>query len=161
MNLEDVMFNSMSNAQMILNQTQTIGALALFRRAFAKGKMDRLLAFLINKNNHLLSIEQISKGKEFYARNYCGLKTVPIKMIRGSEGRSEDFDRSFNPIKKHNMYRWMGVATLRLKGRALPAVDLVQIGELFFVMDGHHRISVAWALGEKFIDANVTVWKLK
>lgn len=153
------MLNSMSNAQMVLNQTQTKGALALFRRAFAKGKRDRLLAALIKKRNHLFSIEQISKSKEIYAQNGCGLKTVPIKMIQGSEGRSKDFDRSFNPITKHNMHRWMGVATQRLKGRTLPAVDLVQIGEFFFVMDGHHRISVARALGEKFIDANVTLWK--
>jgi hypothetical protein len=155
------MLNSMSTAQMVLNQTQTKGALFLFRRAFAKGKKDRLLAALTNKKNHLLSIEHISNGKEIYPRNGSGLQTVPIKMIQGSEGRSEDFDRSFNPIKTHNMHRWMGVATQRLKGSALPAVDLVQIGELFFVMDGHHRISVARALGEKFIDANVTLWKLK
>jgi hypothetical protein len=155
------MFNTMSQAQMVLNQTQTKGALALFRQAFARGKMVQLLGLILNKQNHLLSIDQITNGEDVYARHHAGIKTVPIKMIRGSEGRSEDFDRSFNPIKKHNMYRWMGVATLRLKGRTLPAVDLVQIGELFFVIDGHHRISVAWALGEKFIDANVTVWKMK
>lgn len=155
------MLNSMSNAQMVLNQTQIKGALVLFRRVFAKGKKERLLAALLNRKNQLLSIEQISNGKEIYPLNSSGLQTVPIKMIQGSEGRSEDFDRSFNPIKKHNMHRWMGVATQRLKGRALPAVDLVQIGEFFFVTDGHHRISVARALGEKFIDANVTLWKLK
>ncbi len=153
------MLNSISNAQMVLTQTQTKGALALFRRAFAKGKMARLLGFLINKNTHLLSIEQITKGEEVYARNYSGLKTVSIKMIRGSEGRSVDFDRSFNPIRKHDMHRWMGVATMRLNGRSLPAVDLVQIGNFFFVVDGHHRISVAKALGEKFIEANVTRWE--
>ena len=153
------MLNTISNAQMVLNQTQTKGALALFRRAFAKGKMSRLLGFLLKKNNHLLSIEQISRGKEIYARHYCGLKTVPIKMIRGSEGRSEDFDRFFNPIKKHNMHRWIGVASMRLKGRALPVVDLIQVGEFFFVIDGHHRISVAAALGEEFIEANVTRWE--
>lgn len=161
MNLEEVMLNTISNAQMVLNQTQTKGALVLFRRAFAKGKMSRLLAAILNKKNYLLSIEQITKGEEIYARNYTGLKTIPIHMIQGSEGRSEDFDRSFHPIKWHNMHRWMGVAAMRLTGRALPAVDLAQIGEVYVVIDGHHRISVAQALGEEFIEANVTRWVYK
>jgi hypothetical protein len=154
-----VMFNTMSQAQMVLNQTQTKGALALFRQAFAKGKMVQILGFIINKQNHLHSIDQIIKGEDIYTRHHVGLKTVPIKMIRGSEGRSEDFDRFFNPIKKHNMHRWIGVASMRLKGRPLPAVDLVQVGKFFFVIDGHHRISVAAALGEEFIEANVTRWE--
>jgi hypothetical protein len=152
------MFNTMSQAQMVLNQTQTKGALALYRQAFAKGKLVQLLGLILNKQNHLLSIDQITKGEDVYARHHVGIKTVPIKMIQGSEGRSVDFDRFFNPIKKHNMHRWIGVATMRLKGRALPAVDLVQVGEVFFVIDGHHRISVAKALGEEFIEANVTRW---
>jgi hypothetical protein len=56
-----------------------------------------------------------------------------------------------------SIHRWTGVAIMRLKGRALPAVDLVQVGKVFFVIDGHHRISVAKALGEEFIEANVLV----
>jgi hypothetical protein len=153
------MLNMISNVQMVMGQSQTKVGLALFRGAYAKGKKARLFAAIVNKGNQLLSLEQITKGKAIHPRCCSGLITVPIHMIQGSESRSEDFDRWFNPLKKHDMHRWMGVAMMRLKGRALPAVDLIQIGELFVVIDGHHRISVASALGEIFIDANVTRWQ--
>jgi hypothetical protein len=153
------MFNTISQIQMVMGQSQTKVGLALFRGAYAKGKKARLLAAVVNKRNQLLSIEQITKGKAIHPQCCSGQLAVPINLIQGSEGRSEDFDRSFNPLKKHNMHRWMGVAMMRLKGRALPAVDLIQIGDIFIVIDGHHRISVARALGEKFIDANVTRWQ--
>ena len=51
--------------------------------------------------------------------------------------------------------RWVSIATLRLSDRGLPAVILLQVGEEYFVRDGHHRISVARALGEAFIEAHV------
>ena len=149
----------MSDMQWVINHSQTNRSLTLFKKAFAKGQKARLLAALLNKRNKLLSIEQITMGKAIYTRCCSGLQTVPINMIQGSEARSEDFDRSFNPLKEYNMHRWMGVATIRLKGRALPVVDLIQIGELFIVIDGHHRVSVARALGEEFIEANVTRWQ--
>lgn len=155
------MFNVMTQAQRTMTQTHTKGELALFTRAFSKGKKARRQAAFLKKNNHLLSIEQISNGREFLSQLHCRLMTVPINLIQGSEERSEDFDRAFNPIKKHNMHRWMGIASERLKGRNLPPVDLIQIGDVFVVRDGHHRISVAKALGEDFIEANVTAWKLK
>jgi len=153
------MLNSISAMQWAINHAQTNRSLTLFKRAFAKGKKARLLAALLNKRNQLLSIEQITLGKAIYTRCCGGLKTVPINMIQGSEARSEDFDRSFNPLKEYNMHRWMGIAMMRLKGNPLPAVNLIQIGNLYMVFDGHHRISVARALGEEFIEANVTRWK--
>jgi hypothetical protein len=151
----------MSQTQRTMIQTHTRGDLALFNQAFAKGRKARRLAALSRKINHLLSIEDITNRKEITAQVYRGSMPVPISMIQGSEERSEDFDRAFNPIKKHNMYRWMGIARERLSGRLLPAVDLIQIGDLFIVKDGHHRISVARALGEDFIDANVSIWRTK
>jgi len=154
------MFNNLSQAQQVMTQSQTKRELVLYRTAYAKGKKGKFLAALFDVNNQLLSIEEIIEGKDVHSRCYCGLKTVPINMIKGSESRSEDFDKAFNPLKKHEMHRWMRVAEMRLRGRALPAVELIQIGERYIVIDGHHRISVARALGEKFIEANVTRWQL-
>lgn len=155
------MLNTISHAERALNQAYTRGDLTLFNSAYAKGKKARRISTLTRKNNNLLTIEEITKGKELSSQAYRGLMPVPIWMIQGSEDRCEDFDRAFNPIKKHNMHRWMGVAAERLRGRLLPAVDLIQIDETYIVRDGHHRISVARALGEDFIDAHVTLWKLK
>jgi len=85
---------------------------------------------------------------------------VPICQIRGSENRAGDFDRDFNPLRDHNQGRWQRVAEARQLGKALPPVDLVQVEELYFVRDGHHRISVAQALGQQEIEAKVVVWRV-
>jgi hypothetical protein len=51
----------------------------------------------------------------------------------------------------------LNIAKLRLEGRPLPPVELIQVGDSYFVRDGHHRISVARAFGQTAIDAQVTV----
>jgi hypothetical protein len=155
------MFELINEAQSTRYRTYGQGDQTLFAHAFARGKKARRIAALLNRNNRLLSIEQIIDGKEIQTQSYRGLMPVPIRMIQGSEERSEDFDRAFNPTKKHNMHRWMAIALERLRGRSLPAVELIQIGDLYVVKDGHHRVSVARAMGEEFIDAHVTLWMLK
>jgi hypothetical protein len=89
----------------------------------------------------------------------AGVRIVPISQIRGSESRSSDFDRDFNPLQDHNKRRWMSVADARQRGKSLPPVKLVQIGDAYFVRDGHHRISVARAFGQRSIKARVLVWE--
>jgi hypothetical protein len=153
------MLNNLSQVQRVMNQSQIKRELVLFRTAYAKGRKGKLLAALFDENNQLLTIDEITKGKGIHSRCYCGLKTVPINMIKGSESRSDDFDRDFNPVKKHEMHRWMRVAEIRLRGRSLPAVELIQIEDQYVVVDGHHRISVAKALGESYIEADVTRWR--
>ena len=93
-----------------------------------------------------------------HARRYAGIRTVPVSQIRGSEGRSNDFDRDFNPLQDHTKGRWLSIAAAREQGKTLPPVKLVQVGDVYFVLDGHHRISVARALGQRDIDAEVVVW---
>jgi hypothetical protein len=90
--------------------------------------------------------------------NNAGTQTVPIRHIRGSGGRCNDFDTAFRPLQSHNEERWLNVAVARQMGVALPPVSLIQVGDVYFVRDGHHRISVAQARGQKEVDAVVTVW---
>jgi hypothetical protein len=86
---------------------------------------------------------------------------VPIAQIGGSEGRASDFDRDFNPIKGHTRQRWLGIAAAREQGKVLPPVSLIRVGDLYFVKDGHHRISVARAFGQEAIEAKVIVWQVE
>jgi hypothetical protein len=88
------------------------------------------------------------------------VQTVAIGQIRGSEGRCEDFDSSFQPLKEHAEERWVSVARAQLRGLSLPPIELIQLGDVYFVRDGHHRISVAAALGQQEIDAVVTIWQV-
>jgi hypothetical protein len=81
--------------------------------------------------------------------------SVPIDCIRGSEGRTEDFDDTFHPLHDRMRSRWLNVASMRLAGEGLPSVELIHSCGRYFVRDGHHRISVAKALGEAYIDAEV------
>ena len=85
---------------------------------------------------------------------------MALGQIRGSEGRCQDFDVAFHPLKQHAEERWVSVARAQLRGLGLPPIELIQVGEVYFVRDGHHRISVAAALGQQEIDAVVTVWQL-
>jgi hypothetical protein len=87
-----------------------------------------------------------------------GVQPVAIKKIRGSECKALDFDADFRPLTNHYRMRWLRVAAARLAREPLPPVTLIQVGEVFFVRDGHHRLSVARALGQRHIDARVLVW---
>lgn len=123
----------------------------LFDHAYARGKRSEWMAKLTRKANELQSLSHRSEA----ARRTVGTVVVPLSKIVGSEGRSEDFDAAFNPLKKHNRERWIGVAAARWTGVVLPAVELVQVGDEYYVRDGHHRISVAKALGQLEIDARL------
>jgi hypothetical protein len=90
-----------------------------------------------------------------------GARTVPIDQIRGSQGRSRDFDPDFNPIQDHTKLRWLSIARARQNGTSLPPVKLAQVEDIYFVQDGHHRISVARAMGQQDIEAEVTIWQLR
>jgi uncharacterized ParB-like nuclease family protein len=109
----------------------------------------------------LLDLKEIEASCNIADRSPAGLRTVPVKQIRGSEGRVSDFDRDFNPLQDRTQERWLGIATARRRGKDLPPVHLVQVDDLYFVLDGHHRISVAQALGQKYMEAQVTIWQVE
>ncbi|HBY99339.1 MAG TPA: hypothetical protein DEP84_36280 [Chloroflexi bacterium] len=92
-------------------------------------------------------------------RYRAGAQTIAINRIAGSEGRSLDFDLAFRPLHNHSRERWLGIAMAYQQGAALPPADLVQVGDVYFVRDGHHRISGARALSQRYIEAVVTVWQ--
>ncbi len=70
--------------------------------------------------------------------------------------RSRDFDRRFRPTSGRSRSRWEQIAAAARRGESFPPIDLLKVGELYFVRDGHHRVSVARALGRTDIDAYVT-----
>jgi hypothetical protein len=85
-----------------------------------------------------------------------GLQVVPLDMIVGTVDRAVDFDRGFRPTSARLRSRWERIAAAQRRGEALPPISLFQIGDLYFVRDGHHRVSVAKSLGRDDIDAYVT-----
>jgi hypothetical protein len=92
-------------------------------------------------------------------RHYAGTQAVPIRQICGSENRTADFDADFRPLSDRTASRWQSIAKAWLRGVPLPPVELILVGDSYYVRDGHHRISVArtW---DRLIDAVVMVWKV-
>lgn len=133
---------------------------SLYSQARGRAWRRQIWSSLTGKSRQLLSLAEVGASCAVQARRHAGIRTVPIGKIRGSEGRCNDFDRDFNPLQTHTAGRWQSVAKARREGKGLPAVDLVQVGEVYFVQDGHHRISVAQALGQRDIDAKVIVWQV-
>jgi hypothetical protein len=132
-----------------------------FNQSNLRGRIGRIMAFLSGRSNQLLDVETISQGKCMRSSHFKGMQTVKISEIKGSENSAQDFDHNFNPLKTHNIERWISIARAWQNGISLPAVDLIKIGNVYIVRDGHHRISVARHMGCDAVDAHVTEWVLE
>jgi hypothetical protein len=147
-------FHSRSDAARRAGQV----ARQLYQRAYTRGWLGKLWTALAGRSRYLINLAEV-EGNDIVGNRYsAGMQEVPICQIRGSQGRCHDFDRNFYPLKDHLKSRWLGVAMARQLGLALPPVELVQVGDTYFVRDGHHRISVAKAMGQLEINAEVRVW---
>jgi hypothetical protein len=104
----------------------------------------------------ILPYEEVVEALGFVSERSLGLKVVPLQSIVGTIDRARDFDHRFRPTSRRVRSRWENIAAAMRRGEALPPVDLLKVGELYFVRDGHHRVSVAAALGRTDIDAYVT-----
>lgn len=105
----------------------------------------------------LLLLAHATAGRTVSGQRDAGLQQVAIRHIDGSEseGRCADFDGRFRPLNPKLEARWLSVAMAWHRGIELPPVSLIQVGNRYFVRDGHHRISVAAAVGQEFIPAFV------
>jgi|SRR5215216_501283 len=104
----------------------------------------------------LLCFDDLRKIPGAVGRIYRGTMTVPLAQIGGSVGRCSEFDGEFMPAKASVKERWKGIDRAFHRAEVLPPVDLYKVGSFYFVLDGHHRLSVAAYHGVKWIDANVT-----
>jgi hypothetical protein len=135
-------------------------AAVLYEEARHPGWLQRLWTRLRRQPQRLLHLACIEAACHILGRHYLGIQAVPIAAIRGTESREPDFDGTFHPRAAHTRDRWLRIAVAQQTGEALPPVQLIQVGDIYFVRDGHHRISVAAALGQITVDAEVTVWHL-
>ena len=130
----------------------------LYDEALARGQWGLLWAFLTGLSRALLSLEKVLQSATVQTVISAKTRVVAIAQIDGSENRFADFDRNFNPLHDHTRDRWLSIARAWQRGRYLPPVKLIQVGDHYFVRDGHHRISVARALGWDVVEATVEVW---
>lgn len=130
-----------------------------FLRARRRAAFGRLSARLRGEPDDIgviLPYEEVVAALGFVSERSLGLQVVALDAIVGTIDRGRDFDRRFRPTSRRVRSRWEAIAAVMRRGESLPPVDLVKVGEIYFVRDGHHRVSVASALGLDDIDAYVT-----
>ncbi|MDX6673654.1 MAG: hypothetical protein QOH11_1072 [Solirubrobacteraceae bacterium] len=104
----------------------------------------------------ILPLEEVLAALGRTGERHLGLRVVELDSIVGTVDRTKEFDRRFRPMSGRLRARWERMAEAQRRGESMPPVSLYRVGELHFVRDGHHRVSVARALGRETIDAYVT-----
>ncbi len=123
--------------------------------ARSRATFRKLLDLLSGHSRELLSFEEVQSKLHLGGCIYQGIKTVPLAKVVGSVNRYLDFDRRFLPTSSNTAERWKRINTAWYKEVSLPPVVLYKVGELYFVVDGNHRVSVARSHNQEFIDAEV------
>ena len=117
-----------------------------FTRARRRARLRAVVARIRREHtsNRLLSFDDVRRGR-LVADNrlYRGTRVVEVEEIVGSVGRWRDFDRSFLPARTSMAERWKRIDRAFQRGEDSPPVELYEVGEAYFVVDGHHRVSVA------------------
>jgi hypothetical protein len=126
-----------------------------FNKARSKATISQLLSALTPERQRLLSLENVKNLLKPHTESYKGMQTVPINKIVGSEGRYKDFTSAFLPKRDFSRGRWESVDRAHLTDVILPPIKLYEIGGVYFVRDGNHRVSVARMQGREMIDAEV------
>jgi nucleotide-binding universal stress UspA family protein len=132
-------------------------ALHDFQTAHLRAKLQGVLARVTGKSNELLSYEEIASKLKLQGRSDKGLQTIPLDAVVGSVGRYSDFTRTFLPRRARDQQRWAGVkaATLDPLGAGWQPIEVYKVSEVYFVLDGNHRVSIAKQEGWKTIQAHV------
>jgi len=126
-----------------------------FRRARLRSFLHRLRAALSRQPAQLLAFDEVREKLHLGGPVFRGVEAVPVNRIVGSVDRYRDFDRLFLPTQSHTAERWRKISRARYEDVSLPPVQLFKVGEVYFVVDGNHRVSVARESGQEFVDAEV------
>jgi len=126
-----------------------------YNRARFRAFLNKVWAVVSGQPTNLLSYDEIKEKLRIGGPIYRGLHTVRIDQIAGSLNRYHQFDRAFLPVQDETAERWQRVDRAFYEDIGLPPVVLYKVGQVYFVVDGHHRVSVARQQGQVFIEAEV------
>jgi hypothetical protein len=106
--------------------------------------------------NVILPYDEVIAALGFRGEQFLGLRTIRLDAVVGTVDSRRDFDRRFRPTTGRVRERWERLALAQRRGESIPPIDVYQVGDLYFVQDGHHRVSIAMATRQRTIDAYVT-----
>ena len=125
------------------------------RRQFL-ARLARRLRFRRGCSDRIMPLDEVTGPLGWRGERRLGLQTIPLDTIVGTVDSRQAFDRHFRPTTNQVRPRWERLALAQRRGESIPPIEVYRVGGLHFVNDGHHRVSVAGAMGQKAIDAYVT-----
>jgi hypothetical protein len=128
-----------------------------FNVARRRASLQEILARVTGKSSELLSYEDVAQKLNLNVRSERGVLDIPLKAIIGSVGRYTEFTRDFMPLSSKDQQRWARVKRIidDPESVGLPPIEVYKVGEIYFVLDGNHRVSVARSEGFEYISAHV------
>lgn len=126
-----------------------------FSKARLKSFINQIISSFSGKPTNLLSYDNVKEKLHIGGPIYRGVKTIRVEQIAGSLNRYHEFDRAFLPKEDQLASRWQKVDRAFYEDIHLPPVVLYKVGDVYFVVDGHHRVSVAREQGQEYIEAEV------
>jgi nucleotide-binding universal stress UspA family protein len=126
-----------------------------FQSAHLRAKLQGVLARVTGRSNELLSYEEVASKLKLQGRSDKGVQSIPVDAIIGSVGRYTDFTRTFLPRRAGDQQRWANVKAMQFDLVGLEPVEVYKVSEVYFVLDGNHRVSIARQEGWKEIQAHV------
>lgn len=127
-----------------------------FNRARRRQAVGRLRHLLRRSSGQVLRYEDVIAAAGYVEERDLGLQVIDLDSVVGTVDRARDFDRSFRPTSGRSRARWERIAVAYRSGQELPPIRVRRVGDMHFVVDGHHRVSAARALGLDSLDARVT-----
>ena len=130
---------------------------------FLRARRRQFLAALAHRlrggrgeDNRLVRLDDVVAPLGWRGQRQLGLQIIPLDAIVGTAGGRRDFDRRFRPTSTLVRPRWERLALAARRGEAIPPFEVYRVGDMHFVADGHHRVSIAAATRQRLIDAYVT-----
>lgn len=127
-----------------------------FQDARKKARRERFFAWLFGKQKSLIPFDVIREEIQVFDPTTPTKQTIEIDKIIGSVGRYEEFTSHYLPLKDSFRDRWVSVQTHAME-RGWPPIDVYQVGDSYFVIDGNHRVAIARQIGKDTIEANVSM----
>ncbi len=132
--------------------------MSAYQNARMRAFWDEMFSLIRGKPAELLSFEDVRSRLRLREEYFKGMQDIPLDKIVGSVGRYREFTRNFLPKKRVQQERWSRVFAVATGMQGLPPIEVYQVGDVYFVRDGNHRVSVAHQLGNQTIQAQV--WEL-
>lgn len=126
-----------------------------FERAHRRGQWGQIIARLFQRQITLLGLDEVRRDVRITNSTDRGIRDISLDAITGSVSRTRDYTASFLPLKEHLVERWSGILMAMEQMESLPPIEVYKLDEQYYIIDGHHRVSVAKWLGFKEITAHV------